>query len=114
MQHFLFLALFFLIASAAHGQPGSLDPTFGEGGFSIVDFENNKEESPFKMAVLSDGRILLVGEKHNDVNNYWPMAVMLLSDGSVDASFGNGGVAVFPEEADFTRSFISDVQRRDP
>lgn len=98
-DHFLALRLL---------EDGSSDLSFGDEGKVVASFGDTLAICE-SMALLPDGRILLVGEKHNDINNYWPMAVMLFADGAVDPSFGDSGVALFPEAA-FTRSYINDVQ----
>lgn len=89
-------------------EDGTPDPSFGDGGKVVISFGDTLAIC-HSLAQLPDGRILLAGNKYNDINNYWPMAVMLFADGAVDPSFGDNGVALFPELA-FTRSYINDVQ----
>ncbi|MDX1416586.1 MAG: delta-60 repeat domain-containing protein [Candidatus Promineifilaceae bacterium] len=69
-------------------EPGKLDPTFGFEGVTLVDF-GGLEDLPNAAALQDDGKILVSGWV-----NIWPGdfgTVRLLSDGSLDSSFGSGG-----------------------
>jgi uncharacterized delta-60 repeat protein len=71
----------------AHAAAGSLDPTFGQGGRVVSSFG-----SPIGVAnaaLQSDGKIVVLISNHN-VNF---ALVRFQSNGSVDTSFGSGGVA---------------------
>jgi uncharacterized delta-60 repeat protein len=73
-------------ANIAHAAAGSLDPTFGRGGKVVSSFG-----SPIVVAnaaLQSDGKIVVLIS--NDLANF--ALVRFLSDGSVDTSFGSGGV----------------------
>lgn len=74
-------------SSLAHAAAGSLDPNFGNGGKVVGSFG-----SPIVVAnaaLQSDGKIVVLIS--NDLTNF--ALVRFLSDGSVDSSFGSGGVA---------------------
>lgn len=72
---------------------GSLDTTFGVGGRVVNAFTAEDLTTPasvhYDVALAPDGKIVAVGEAVNDlyVARYNP-------DGSLDATFGNGGVVV--------------------
>jgi uncharacterized delta-60 repeat protein len=71
----------------AHAAAGSLDPTFGKGGKVVGNFG-----SPIVVAnaaLQSDGKIVVLTS--NDDTNF--ALVRFQSNGSVDTSFGSGGVA---------------------
>jgi uncharacterized delta-60 repeat protein len=66
------------------GQPdGSLDTTFGVGGFAATTSSNES------LAIQMNGKIVTVGRGSNSVARYNP-------DGSVDTGFGNAGFATMP------------------
>ncbi|HTR52776.1 MAG TPA: hypothetical protein VMJ10_18810, partial [Kofleriaceae bacterium] len=72
---------------------GSLDPTFGttSAGVSIVDFPGSID-SPNGAYLGADGKIAFGGQSYSATTS-WDFATSLLdSDGSLDPSFGTGGV----------------------
>lgn len=69
---------------ARYNTDGSLDTTFGTSGKTTINFGG--EESPFSIALLSDGKILAGGTKDGDF-----IIARLNSDGSLDTSFGTSG-----------------------
>lgn len=89
-------------------EAGNLDPSFGDNGKVVLSFGSNLAICKGVLP-LADGRILLVGDFFVNANNRWPMLVQLLADGSLDADFGNNGVAYFPE-ASSTRSQVEDIK----
>lgn len=74
---------------------GSLDSTFGKGGVATYrsQTKENKDLS-FGVVLQSDARIVVVGSTHNG-KNYEPMILRYNSDGSLDSSFGKGGVVTY-------------------
>jgi uncharacterized delta-60 repeat protein len=80
----LLLAASAQLASAADGD---LDPTFGNGGKVVTDF-NNSNDWLSRIAVQPDGKIVAIGDTHPShrgaLARYNP-------DGTLDATFGNGG-----------------------
>ena len=74
---------------------GSLDNTFGKGG--VVTYRSQTKENKdlsFGVMLQSDARIVAVGSTHNG-KNYEPMILRYNSDGSLDSSFGKGGVVTY-------------------
>lgn len=69
---------------------GSLDGTFGNGGTSIISVSTFS--NAFGMAIQGDGRIIVVGEASPGGRIDFALA-RLNVDGSLDGSFGNGGLA---------------------
>jgi len=65
---------------------GALDPSFDGDGVVISDF--GSDEAIGSVIVLGDGRIVLGGRRLNDF-----ALVRYLPDGSLDGTFGNGGLA---------------------
>jgi uncharacterized delta-60 repeat protein len=68
---------------------GDFDPDFGTDGIFI--FELDFEAIIYKCIVDSEGRIVLAGAT-TDYNGYRLLILRLNSDGTLDDSFGDGGV----------------------
>lgn len=70
--------------------PGDLDPTFGTGGKVITQLGNR--DHGHGMTIQADGKTILVGDSRFVI---WDMtAVRYNLDGTLDTSFGTGGVVV--------------------
>jgi uncharacterized delta-60 repeat protein len=74
---------------------GSLDTSFGSGGFVTIDFGLTSASNDHARALVIDssGRIVVAGYAHRGANNDFAMA-RLNTDGSLDMSFGTGGKVV--------------------
>jgi len=90
---FLAATIIFIFSGAsqmAAAADGDLDLTFGSGGKVVTDF-NNGNDWLGKIAVQPDGKIVAIGESHAPgkfaLARYNP-------DGSLDATFGNGGKVI--------------------
>ncbi len=71
---------------------GSLDNTFGNGGFTETLFGNNKDLGK-RLAILSDGKIIACGT--SDANGYMEFAAARYNaNGTIDNSFGTNGVVL--------------------
>jgi uncharacterized delta-60 repeat protein len=74
----------------AQAADGNLDPTFGNGGTVVTDF-NSSTDWLSRIAVQPDGKIVAIGDTHPShkgaLARYNP-------DGTLDATFGNGGKVV--------------------
>ena len=76
-------------ALARYTVDGILDPSFGNGGIVVPNFDANSK-SITALATDSDGRILAVG--HTDVGTDYELAVArFLPDGGADTSFDSDG-----------------------
>ncbi len=77
---------------------GHLDPSFGFGGIVTVAINGGAGiDSGAALALQPDGKIVVAGTGRD--GKYGPLqfaAVRLNTDGSLDQSFGSGGVAVAP------------------
>ena len=94
---FLFCALPSQRVLAFAGEP---DPTFGQGGISILP--DWLPASPFdhanKVAIQPDGKIIIVGRAGGDTSGIWRAAfavIRLNPDGTLDQSFGPDGDGYF-------------------
>jgi uncharacterized delta-60 repeat protein len=77
-----------------YNMDGTLDTTFGGGtGRTITAIGTAGMQSDFALALAlqPDGRIVLAGYSSNQGNNF--AAVRYNADGSLDTSFGTGGIA---------------------
>ena len=68
---------------------GSLDTTFGTGGWTVTPAGGN--DNVFDLVVQSDNKIILVGSSFNGNQDF--AVVRYDADGGLDASFGAGGKA---------------------
>lgn len=75
------------------GQDGSIDPTFGIGGTTRLDFGAGRIASMNAMTIGADGRIVLAGQVVTGLQPTTRDIVLarLDSNGSPDATFGSGG-----------------------
>ena len=73
--------------------PGRLDPTFGNSGKVTTSIGTNSH--CYDVHVQTDGKIVCVGDAHNPNNTLGRSfaAVRYNNDGSLDKSFGDGGIA---------------------
>ncbi|MBK9274944.1 MAG: hypothetical protein IPM49_10460 [Flavobacteriales bacterium] len=73
---------------------GSLDPTFGTGGHTLVVAPFGNTSYAHDVVIAPDGGILVCGfSDTDDSGDTEVLVVKLLPDGSLDPSFGIGGLA---------------------
>jgi uncharacterized delta-60 repeat protein len=77
-------------ALARYLTDGSLDPSFGNGGRVVTDF-GGEDAAIWAMDILNNGRIVVAGSANTPVGGRKFALARYLSDGSLDASFGDGG-----------------------
>lgn len=82
------------IALVRYEANGTLDSGFGNGGIVITDIK--AFDYAFGLALQANGRILVVGQTHasNGLDDSDLVVVRYLMDGSLDGSFGTGGIVV--------------------
>ena len=86
-------------AVARYNADGTLDTSFDADGKKTFSYSNYSSLNT--ATVLSNGKILLAGDKASSSDSgasfvYQSALTRLNPDGSIDASFGNAGVAVIP------------------
>jgi uncharacterized delta-60 repeat protein len=80
---------------------GSLDTSFDSDGWTTVDVAPNEfggsNDYVFALTVQPDGKIIAAGETIDSVSTYQPDMVLmrLNADGSLDTTFGTGGIKVY-------------------
>lgn len=91
-----------------YGTDGKLDPTFGQAGVVLADFDpgvafQTASDRPRAIVLDARGRIVVVGttsEKPVGVpDRLRAVALRLLPDGSLDPLFGDGGKMTFTDPA---------------
>jgi len=87
-------------AAARVLRDGTIDRSFGSGGGVMVAFVD-RSAAPYPALLQDDGRIVLAGWAATlapDFGNetYNVAAVCLLDDGTLDPSFGSGGMRIIP------------------
>jgi uncharacterized delta-60 repeat protein len=78
-------------ALARYDPDGSLDTSFGSGGVVTTDLGRRGVDEGFDVAVQSDGKIVMVG-RSNGPTGYDFGVLRYDADGSLDPSFGTGGI----------------------
>jgi uncharacterized delta-60 repeat protein len=77
-------------AVARYNPNGSLDTSFGQGGIAQTDFFHGVDGGT-EMVLLPDGKIVVAGSVYNSAGAGDFALVRYMADGTLDASFGNGG-----------------------
>jgi len=78
-----------------YGAGGSLDATFGTGG--VVTTALNSQDSASAVLIQPDAKIVVAGSSRDALNNSLGFALARYTPGgSLDATFGTGGVVVTP------------------
>jgi uncharacterized delta-60 repeat protein len=77
----------------AQAAAGDLDPTFGKNGVVITDLGTHTDLGE-GVAIQADGKIVAVGRTDPDLNQMFVMRYD--ASGTLDPSFGEGGVAMGP------------------
>jgi uncharacterized delta-60 repeat protein len=99
-----------LLGSSAQvmAQAGSLDPTFGTGGIVITTFGGANNTVANAAAIQSDGKIVVAGliPPAQDVGEQG--LVRYNPDGSLDSSFGTGGIVTTNAGAALGIAILSD------
>jgi uncharacterized delta-60 repeat protein len=96
------------ISVARLNADGTIDTTFGTDGFVRTDFENEQEFAS-AILILPDGKILIAGGRRAWLGMSYAFALVRYNpDGSLDATFGEGGKAVtdFPQSGSESVSFL--------
>ncbi len=71
---------------------GTLDPTFGNGGKVVTSITPGQDKA-YGVAIQTDGKIIVAGHSTSTVTGKDFTVIRYNSDGSLDNTFGNNGVA---------------------
>lgn len=83
------IAVLFCASTQASGQAGQLDTTFANNGIFAT---TTSKSSAAAVAIQSDGKIVMAGTGLAN-NAFADTLIRLNTDGSLDSTFGSGGVA---------------------
>jgi uncharacterized delta-60 repeat protein len=75
---------------AGYNPDGSLDSTFGNGGFMATDFSDSSDDIAYAMTMQGDGKLVVAGRTGSYPEFDFAVA-RYSSDGQLDQSFGTGG-----------------------
>jgi uncharacterized delta-60 repeat protein len=90
-------AAVFALPTMLMGAPGSLDPTFGTGGIVTTNFGGEDNTVANATAIQSDGKILVAGSIPNNQGFGEAGVARYNTNGSLDPTFGTGGIVVTSE-----------------
>jgi uncharacterized delta-60 repeat protein len=84
---------------ARFNSDGSLDSSFGSGGFVSQDLDGASDDRCSAMVLQSDGKVVLGGETVANPNSMNPLYYLSLArfdtNGAIDTSFGASGVVLY-------------------
>ncbi|MCG2417542.1 T9SS type A sorting domain-containing protein [Aequorivita sp. F47161] len=103
------LLLFFIgiISSLTYAQDGTLDTSFGNNGFAITDFFGRSDRGT-SIAVQDNGRIIIYGFASHSGGGFSYALAGHLPDGSLDPTFGIGGL-VTTQIGDFYEEYFNSL-----
>src|SRR5436190_17286841 len=90
LARFCVAVLALALALSAHAAPGDLDPTFGSGGKVSTAIGSGHDDAN-AMVLQPDGKIVAGGWTVSGANYLFGLA-RYNSNGTLDASFGSGGI----------------------
>ena len=79
-------------ALARYTATQELDPSFGQGGVALTDFDHSYDWA-YALALQPDGKILVAGVTDASHSKDFALA-RYLPNGSLDATFGHGGLVI--------------------
>jgi uncharacterized delta-60 repeat protein len=83
------------ILLARYNTDGSLDTTFGNGGYASTTVPNGGQLNNINtVAIDSQGRIVVAGLMQATDGSYPPFLARYLSNGTLDTSFGDQGIVI--------------------
>jgi uncharacterized delta-60 repeat protein len=81
-------------ALVRHTTNGALDLTFGSGGIVTTDFGSLHDQA-YSVAIQTDGKLVVAGQSY--IGSNWDFAlVRYITNGSLDLTFGSGGIVTTP------------------
>jgi len=96
----LIFSILLIASQQAAAQAGKLDPTFGKGGIATTDFgdqnQSNNVAAANAVIIQPDGKIVVCGGVPGSSDFPIPAVARYHTDGTLDTSFGNSGIATIP------------------
>lgn len=87
---------------------GTLDTSFGTGGFTLTDYATSDDDRTYDMALMDDGRIVTVGAADWDSSDD-STVTRYLANGALDTSFSGDGKLRF--DADISGADVDDAEK---
>jgi|SRR5271167_3373449 len=107
----LIFSLLLIASQQAAAQAGHLDPTFGNGGIVTTDFGDQTQSANVATAnavtIQPDGKIVVCGGVPSHAGFPVPAVARYNTDGSLDTSFGTGGIVATPSIEDVPLTAIT-------
>ena len=100
----LLSVLWLAIAAPVWAAGGDLDPLFGTGGIVTTTIGSQGAEAQ-DLVIQSDGRIVVVGSDGVQTTDTDVTLARYLSDGTLDTSFGSGGIVITPLTSNSDRAY---------
>ncbi len=91
-KHYFILLGVFGISFSAMSQAGSPDPSFGNSGIATISLSSLSKDEATSVLIDANGKILLGGTVNIGVNDQDFAVVRLNANGSLDNTFGTGGI----------------------
>lgn len=90
-----YILLFFIsfTNTLAFAQDGSLDTSFGDGGKVVTNVNGNERANG--LIIQPDGKIVVAGYTYSSTFGDDVICIRYNSNGTLDTSFGNNGIATF-------------------
>jgi len=88
-----FLAIGPFLQFVSFAAAGDLDTTFDTDGKAVLNI-GSSDDFAFGVVVQSNGKIVVAGDSQNTTNDF--CLVRYNTDGTLDSSFGTGGIVVTP------------------
>ena len=95
-------------ALVRYNSDGSLDTTFGTGG-KVTTPIGSSYAGAYALGIQSDGRIL-AARYYADGSNYDFALVRYNTDGSLDTTFGTGGIVTTPTGSGYDIAYVLGIQ----
>lgn len=82
-----------ILMFARLSQDGQLDISFGNNGIVLIDLNLSAEDTLKKIAVQPDGKVVALARAIYGFDNQDSMMLRLNADGTLDPTFGSGGMS---------------------
>ena len=92
MKHYYLLFFLFFICTTQWAQDGVLDPSFGEDGIVLTDFDDDYDYV-LDVAKDNNGNYIAIGTAQIDGLDT-PVIIKYFANGTIDNSFGNNGYVI--------------------
>ncbi len=104
------IVVFVVLSNTFFSQDGSLDSGFDGDGKMTTSVDVGGDDRGMSVALQSDGKIIIAGYSKNSGGKYDFSLIRLNTDGSLDASFGNGGKVTASLSSDADKSYAVAIQ----